>query len=82
MSNVDTVKRMYDAFGKGNVGEIIEQMDENVMWDTKSNVPGVPWLAPRRGKSNIGGFFESLAPMHITRFAPPLFSLRGIRSSC
>ena len=35
MSNVDTVKEMYEAFGRGDVPAIIEKLDENVEWDTE-----------------------------------------------
>jgi hypothetical protein len=30
--------------------------------DVEVPVPGVPWLQPRRGKTNVPAFFESLAP--------------------
>lgn len=30
----------------------------------------VPWLQARRVKASIAGFFESLAPLKITRFEP------------
>ena len=30
----------------------------------------VLWLLPRRGKTNVVGFFESLAPLKILRFEP------------
>ena len=33
-------------------------------------VPDVPWLQARRGRANIVGFFESMAPLRITRFEP------------
>ena len=34
-------------------------------------------LAPRRGRANIPGFFESLAPLHFTRFEPHTFFADG-----
>jgi uncharacterized protein len=73
MSNVDTVKQIYEAFGKGDIRAILDKLDENVAWDTQADVPGVPWLSPRRGKANIPAFFESLAPLHFTRFEPHTF---------
>ena len=73
MSNVATIKQIYEAFGKGDIAAIVDRLDENVAWDTLNDVPGVPWLAPRRGKANIPAFFESLAPLHFTRFEPHTF---------
>jgi ketosteroid isomerase-like protein len=77
MSNVDTIKALYEAFGKGDIPAIIGSLDEDVAWDTQSDVPGVPWLSPRRGKANVPAFFESLAPIHITRFEPHTFFADG-----
>ena len=33
MSNVETVKAIYDAFGKGDVPFILSCLDENVGWE-------------------------------------------------
>ncbi|MEX0682231.1 MAG: hypothetical protein WD904_06080 [Dehalococcoidia bacterium] len=30
MSNVDTVKAMYEAFGRGDIPAILEKLDDNV----------------------------------------------------
>ena len=46
------------------------RLDEAVEWETQAPVPGVPWLQSRRGKSNIVGFFQALAPLKIIRFEP------------
>jgi ketosteroid isomerase-like protein len=77
MSNVDTVKQIYEAFGRGDVPAIINKLDDNVEWDTEIETPGVPWLEPRRGAANISAFFESLAPLNITRFEPHTFFSEG-----
>jgi ketosteroid isomerase-like protein len=79
MSNVDTIKRIYEAFGRGDIPAILAQLDEDVEWDTEIPADGVPWLSPRRGVSNVAGFFESLAPLKITRFDPHTFFSDGNR---
>ena len=61
---------MYAAFGRGDIPAILEKLDDNVEWDTDIEGSGVPWLEPRRGKANIAGFFESLAPLNFTTFDP------------
>jgi ketosteroid isomerase-like protein len=70
MSNIDTVKAMYEAFGRGDVPSILEKLDDNVEWDTDYTDAAAPWLEPRRGKGNIPAFFEAVATMGITKFDP------------
>lgn len=70
MSNVETVRAIYEAFGRGDVSTILAKLDDAVEWETTVPVSDVPWLQARRGKANIVGFFESLAPLEITRFEP------------
>jgi ketosteroid isomerase-like protein len=70
MTNVDTVKKMYEAFGRGDIPAILDKLDDNVQWDTAMTVEGVPWLTPRKGKANVPGFFEALAPLQFTKFDP------------
>jgi uncharacterized protein len=70
MSNADTVRDIYEAFGRGDVAAILDRLDDAVEWETQAPVPGVSWLQPRRGKANIVGFFEAIAPLKITRFEP------------
>lgn len=73
MSNIDTIKGVYEAFGRGDVPAIIDKLDPNVEWDVEVPTPGVPWLQPRRGAANVVGFFESLAPLSFQRFDPHTF---------
>jgi ketosteroid isomerase-like protein len=77
VSNLETVQEIYGAFGRGDIPTILDKLDNNVEWETATPVEGVPWLQTRRGKANIGGFFESLAPLEITRFEPHTFFESG-----
>jgi len=77
MGNVETVKEIYAAFGRGDIAAILGRLAEDVRWDAELDVPGVPWLQPRRGRRNIPAFFESLAPMQFTRFEPHTFFREG-----
>ena len=70
MSNVKTVQAIYEAFGRGDVPTILDTLDDAVEWETAVPVADVPWLQARPGKANVVGFFESLAPLQITRFEP------------
>jgi ketosteroid isomerase-like protein len=77
MSNIDTVKAMYEAFGRGDIPAILDKLDENVEWDTDYDSPAAPWMEPRRGRDNIPGFFEAVATMQITKFEPHTFGADG-----
>lgn len=70
MSNKETVREMYEAFGRGDVGAILERLDENVEWEHGASPTGVPWLQPRHGRAGAAEFFASLAGLEIHRFVP------------
>jgi uncharacterized protein len=77
MNNIDTVKQIYEAFGRGDIPVIIDKLDPNIEWDVEVSTPGVPWLQPRRGAANIPAFFESLAPLSFQRFEPHTYFANG-----
>ena len=77
MSNLVRVKEMYEAFGRGDIPAILDRLDENVEWDTQYDSPAAPWLEPRRGRQNIAGFFEALAPLQFTKFEPHTMAADG-----
>jgi ketosteroid isomerase-like protein len=68
MNNIDTVKQIYAAFGRGDIAAIVEKLDPDIEWDVEIPTPGVPWLQPRHGAASVPAFFESLAPLAFQRF--------------
>ncbi len=50
MGNVEAVRSMYEAFGRGDVGTILERMTEDVDWEYESVDHGVEHLRHRRGR--------------------------------
>ncbi|MEZ0368506.1 MAG: nuclear transport factor 2 family protein [Candidatus Sericytochromatia bacterium] len=77
MGNVDKVKAVYAAFGEGQIPTILEHLAEDVNWEQLSTLPEVPWLKPRKGRSEVPGFFESLAPVTFHTFVPHTFFENG-----
>jgi len=61
-NNIETVKSIYDAFGKGDVPGILEHLSENVLWEpweeNYAQKAGVPWLLERKGKDGVREFFR------------------------
>ncbi|MEZ4860364.1 MAG: nuclear transport factor 2 family protein [Caldilineaceae bacterium] len=71
--NLTTVRAIYEAFGKGDVPTILEQMAPDVQWETwadnRAQQAGVPWLQVRQGKEGVLDFFQYLgAEMQVTDF--------------
>jgi hypothetical protein len=69
MTNTETVRSIYENFGKQNIPAILECLTDDVEWEyAYAHVP-VPWLKPRRGRAGAGEFFQSLALLDIKGFA-------------
>jgi uncharacterized protein len=60
-ANVATVMALYEAFGRGDVEFIVDQLDADVEWESNGMDHGVPWLVPGRGHDHVRGFFGRLA---------------------
>jgi len=61
-TNVATVNSIYDAFGRGDVPDILSYLSDNVQWESWANNyaqnAGVPWLLERNGKEGALEFFK------------------------
>jgi uncharacterized protein len=72
MTNVETVQAMYDAFVRGDIPAILENVSDDVHWeewpDNTAQKAGVPWLQPRRGKEGVTEFFRALTQLDFKEF--------------
>jgi len=58
--NLEKVKSMYAAFGRGDAGYILDGLAEDVEWILEG--PAIlPFAGTRRGRTEVTGFFEALA---------------------
>src|SRR5688572_2767035 len=57
--NVARVTKLYEAFTKGDIGYIIDQLTDDVRWVTHLD-PVVPWAGTFPGKQGVPQFFESI----------------------
>ena len=78
-SNVDVVRKGYEAFGRGDLNGLLALLDEQISWVA----PGPPELATsgrRTGRQEVGAFFGTLNEIFdIQRFEPTDFIAQGDR---
>jgi ketosteroid isomerase-like protein len=77
VANIPTVQQIYQAFGQGDVPTILSHLAEDVVWEYGVNSTDVPWLQPRRGRTQVAGFFEALAAVEMQSFVPKAFFEAG-----
>ena len=56
--NIQTIKAVYEAFGRGDVGSIVGAVTDDVDWASDTSSDGAPWYGPHKGKKGVGEFFE------------------------
>jgi uncharacterized protein len=70
VSNKQTIEKMYAAFGRGDVAEILSGLATDVVWEYGVNSTNVPWFQLRTGREEVAKFFESLNALDIRKFQP------------
>ena len=74
-ANIETIQRVYEAFGRGDVGTILGMVTDDVDWASECTPGFAPWHGVRRGKSEVQGFFEALAATaDVVEFRPLRFA--------
>jgi uncharacterized protein len=72
-SNLATISKIYEAFGKGDIPFILENLDENVQWekwaDNSAQKAGVPWMKMQKGKAGVAAFFQTIGALKIKDFS-------------
>jgi ketosteroid isomerase-like protein len=59
--NLNTVKRIYESFGTGDVPAILDQLTDDVDWCVVAGSDVAPWYGQRTGKDEVRSFFEALS---------------------
>jgi uncharacterized protein len=77
VSHIPIVQEIYAAFARGDVPAILERLAEDVVWEYGINSTDVPWLQPRRGRSEAAGFFQSLGAVDFHRLEATTFLESG-----
>jgi len=75
--NVESIQKIYEAFGRGDIGYIISQLTEDVRWVSHFEAV-VPWAGDYSGKSNVPRFFDAIGQsVDVTSFTPGEFVAQG-----
>jgi len=73
--NIDTIRQMYEAFGRGDVRAILDLVTDDIDWSTDAAIESAPWYGPRHGKDEVAGFFEGIGKTGpVTEFTPLAFA--------
>jgi ketosteroid isomerase-like protein len=73
--NAETVKAMYEAFGRGDVDAILDRLTDDVDWSTDAAITSAPWYGPRLGKDSVRDFFQGIGQTGpVTEFTPVSFA--------
>ena len=68
MNNVAKAQAIYEAFGRGDIPYIVDQLADDVRWEDGAADHGIPWLVPGVGKQHVLTFFECIADFDFKRF--------------
>jgi uncharacterized protein len=71
--HTETVKAIYESFGKGDIPAILARLSPDVAWEHDWGGETLKWFEPRSGRDAVPGFFASLADFDFVRFEPYAF---------
>ena len=68
---IQTVHKIYEAFGRGDVATIVEQLTDDVDWASEASSTAAPWYGVHKGKGEVPDFFTALdAAVDVVEFTP------------
>jgi uncharacterized protein len=72
MSNVETTKRAYELFQRGDVPVLIRDLiDDNCIWISPGPSDKLPWAGTFKGKQEVAKFFARVGEnLEFSEFSP------------
>ena len=72
--NIETIKNVYAAFGRGDADAILAVVTDDVDWGSETVSKGAPWYGIRKGKKAVGAFFDDIGKSsEVEEFTPLAF---------
>ena len=73
--NIKTIAQTYEAFGRGDVAAILDNITDDVDWAAETTSTAAPWYGVRHGKESVAGFFAAFgSAMEVEEFTPVSFA--------
>jgi|SRR5580658_10314230 ketosteroid isomerase-like protein len=73
--NIKTIEALYEAFGRGDLGTILDAVSDDVDWATDTSSVAAPWYGVRKGKAGVTAFFEAFgSSMETDEFTPQTYA--------
>ena len=73
--NIKSIQSLYQAFGNGDVGSILDAVTDEVDWATDTSSTAAPWYGVRYGRDGVASFFEAFgSTMEVAEFTPLTFA--------
>ncbi len=73
--NIKTIQAVYEAFGRGDVGAILDAVTDHVDWASDTSSTVAPWYGVKHGKDGVTSFFEAFgSTMEVDEFTPFTFA--------
>jgi uncharacterized protein len=73
--NLETIKGVYEAFGRGDVDAILAVVTDDVDWSADADSDAAPWYGQRQGKDEVARFFQEIAgALDVREFTPLAFA--------
>ncbi len=73
--NIKTIGAIYEAFGRGDVGFILDSVTDDVDWATDTSSRAAPWYGPHQGTGGVTDFFQTFGlTMTVQQFEPVSFA--------
>ncbi len=73
--NLKTIQTVYEAFGRGDIGTILDTVTDDVDWASETTSTVAPWYGIRRGKDDVAAFFDAFgSTMDVEEFTPVAYA--------
>ena len=73
--NLAAVKKIYEAFGQGDVETILGMLADEVDWAAEASGDAAPWYGRRTNRDQVAAFFAEIGgALEVQEFAPKSFA--------
>jgi len=73
--NIKTIQTVYEAFGRGDIGFILETVTDDVDWASDTASTSAPWYGVHKGRAGVTEFFTAFgSEMTVQQFDPVSFA--------